>query len=111
MPDVGPNTRYLLVQPFLSETARALERRGATRIAAPFPLGLEGTTGWLMAAARAFGIPEAVVTQVTARRVSARPAPSTGIARRSLAAGSSFSPTASSRFRSRGSCRVNSAWC
>jgi light-independent protochlorophyllide reductase subunit N len=66
MPEVGPQTRYLLVQPFLSETARALERRGATRIPAPFPLGLEGTTGWFMAAARAFGIADAVVTQATA---------------------------------------------
>jgi light-independent protochlorophyllide reductase subunit N len=56
MPAVGPNTSYLLVQPFLGETARALENRGATRLAAPFPLGAEGTTGWLRAAADAFGV-------------------------------------------------------
>jgi light-independent protochlorophyllide reductase subunit N len=56
MPAVGPNTDYLLVQPFLGETARALENRGATRLAAPFPLGAEGTTGWLRAAADAFGV-------------------------------------------------------
>ena len=30
MPPVGPNTRFLLAQPFLGETARALEDRGAT---------------------------------------------------------------------------------
>ena len=34
-PAVGPNTRFLLAQPFLSDTARALEERGAKRIAAP----------------------------------------------------------------------------
>ncbi len=56
LPKVGPNTRYLLAQPFLADTARALESRGATRLAAPFPLGVEGTTGWLRAAADAFGI-------------------------------------------------------
>jgi light-independent protochlorophyllide reductase subunit N len=54
MPAVGPKTAYLLVQPFLGETARALENRGARRLAAPFPLGAEGTTGWLKAAAHAF---------------------------------------------------------
>jgi light-independent protochlorophyllide reductase subunit N len=56
LPAVGPGTRYLLAQPFLADTARALEERGATRIAAPFPLGVEGTTLWLQAAATAFGI-------------------------------------------------------
>ncbi len=52
---VGSNTRFLLAQPFLADTARALEARGAVRIAAPFPLGVEGTTLWLRAAADAFG--------------------------------------------------------
>jgi len=56
LPAVGPNTRYLLAQPFLADTARALEERGATRIAAPFPLGVEGTTLWLQAAANTFGV-------------------------------------------------------
>jgi len=56
LPSVGPSTRYLLAQPFLADTARALEARGATRLAAPFPLGAEGTTAWLHAAAQAFGI-------------------------------------------------------
>ena len=49
----GRDTRFLLAQPFLADTARALEARGATRIAAPFPLGAEGTTRWLRAAADA----------------------------------------------------------
>ncbi|RAI45224.1 ferredoxin:protochlorophyllide reductase (ATP-dependent) subunit N [Rhodoplanes roseus] len=56
LPAVGPQTRILLAQPFLAETARLLEKRGATRLAAPFPLGVEGTTGWLGAAAEAFWI-------------------------------------------------------
>jgi light-independent protochlorophyllide reductase subunit N len=66
MPGVGPNTRYLLAQPFLADTARVLENRGARRIPAPFPLGVEGTTRWLQAAAAAFGIGADVVEQVTA---------------------------------------------
>jgi light-independent protochlorophyllide reductase subunit N len=66
MPGVGPNTRYLLAQPFLADTARMLENRGARRIAAPFPLGVEGTTRWLQAAAAAFGIGADVVEKVTA---------------------------------------------
>ena len=66
MPAVGAGTRYLLAQPFLGDTARALEARGAQRIAAPFPFGVEGTTGWLQAAAAAFGIGHDVVDRVTA---------------------------------------------
>src|SRR3954468_3910710 len=57
LPAVGPNTRMLLAQPFLADTARALEARGATHLPAPFPLGAEGTTGWLRAAAEAWGVP------------------------------------------------------
>jgi light-independent protochlorophyllide reductase subunit N len=56
MPPVGAGTQYLLAQPFLANTASELERRGATRIAAPFPLGVEGTQAWFTAAAHAFGI-------------------------------------------------------
>ena len=65
LPSVGKNTRYLLVQPFLAETARALEERGAQRIAAPFPFGVEGTTEWLRAAAQSFGIDAQRFEQVT----------------------------------------------
>ncbi|WP_421694586.1 ferredoxin:protochlorophyllide reductase (ATP-dependent) subunit N [Aestuariivirga sp.] len=56
MPPVGPGTRYLLAQPFLNDTARALDERGAAHIPAPFPLGAEGTTAWFKAAADAFGV-------------------------------------------------------
>ncbi len=54
---VGPGTKFLLAQPFLADTARALEERGAQRLSAPFPLGAEGTTAWLKAAAGAFNVP------------------------------------------------------
>jgi len=50
LPPVGPETRLLMAQPFLGDTLRALEARGARRLAAPFPLGAEGTTEWLRAA-------------------------------------------------------------
>jgi light-independent protochlorophyllide reductase subunit N len=66
LPAVGPQTRILLAQPFLAETARALEARGAKRLEAPFPLGAEGTTLWLKAAADAFGVPAARFEAVTA---------------------------------------------
>ncbi len=66
LPSVGPGTRYLLAQPFLGDTAKALEERGATRIAAPFPFGAEGTTQWLRAAADAWGIDPAHFESVTA---------------------------------------------
>jgi light-independent protochlorophyllide reductase subunit N len=56
LPAVGAVTRYLLAQPFLADTARALDERGAIRIDAPFPLGAEGTTLWLKAAADAFRV-------------------------------------------------------
>jgi light-independent protochlorophyllide reductase subunit N len=56
MPPVGPQTRYLLAQPFLAETARMLDTRGARHLPAPFPLGAEGTSRWLRAAADAFGV-------------------------------------------------------
>lgn len=66
LPPVGENTLFLLAQPFLADTARALEARGARHIAAPFPLGEEGTTLWFSAAAKHFGISgdrfEAVIT-------------------------------------------------
>jgi light-independent protochlorophyllide reductase subunit N len=55
-PAIGPATRVLLAQPFLGEAARVLEGRGATILTAPFPLGEEGTTAWLKAAADAFGV-------------------------------------------------------
>jgi light-independent protochlorophyllide reductase subunit N len=66
MPAVGRSTRYLLAQPFLAETARSLDERGARRLTAPFPLGAEGTTGWLRAAADAFGVSDAAFEAATA---------------------------------------------
>ncbi|MEM1412344.1 MAG: ferredoxin:protochlorophyllide reductase (ATP-dependent) subunit N [Pseudomonadota bacterium] len=56
MPAIGPNTRYVLAQPFLGETALELERRGARRVQAPFPLGEEGTTAWLQAIANEWSV-------------------------------------------------------
>ncbi|MGZ8492656.1 MAG: ferredoxin:protochlorophyllide reductase (ATP-dependent) subunit N, partial [Gemmatirosa sp.] len=56
LPAVGPRTRVLLAQPFLGETLRALLKRGATHLDAPYPFGAEGTTAWLGAAARAWGV-------------------------------------------------------
>ncbi|UWQ18356.1 ferredoxin:protochlorophyllide reductase (ATP-dependent) subunit N [Jannaschia sp. M317] len=65
-PAVGPNTRYALLQPFLGDTAGALDGRGALRIAAPFPFGEEGTTLWLRAVAQAFDVDAEIFEAVTA---------------------------------------------
>jgi len=74
-PGVGPETRFLLAQPFLADTAAALEKRGATHLPAPFPFGEEGTTAWLATAAEAFGVDAATFAAATdAPRARARQA-------------------------------------
>ena len=65
LPEVGPDTVFLLAQPFLPDTSLALEARGAKRLPAPFPLGVEGTTAWLQAAANAFNVPQETFDNVT----------------------------------------------
>ena len=73
LPKVGPNTHYLLAQPFLTDTARVLEELGATRIPAPFPLGVEGTEAWLAAAANTFAVqPERFEKVVAPKRERAK---------------------------------------
>ena len=66
LPGLGPNTRFLMAQPFLGDTARALEDRGAQRLEALFPFGAEGTTDWLHAAAKSFGVDEMLFRSVVA---------------------------------------------
>jgi len=56
-PAIGPDTRYILAQPFLGETHAALTRRGAQHLPAPFPFGEAGTTAWLQVIADAFDVP------------------------------------------------------
>ncbi len=66
LPGVGPGTLMLAAQPFNGETVRALESRGAKLVAAPYPLGAEGTRDWLRAAADAWGVAGNVFEAVTA---------------------------------------------
>ena len=61
LPSVGPGTRVLLCQPYLTDTARALKQRGAKIVQAPFPLGAEGSRLWMEAAAQSFGINQTLV--------------------------------------------------
>ena len=65
LPAIGDGTRYLLAQPFLADTAHALEERGARRLSAPFPIGEEGTTAWLRAAADEWSVPTKTFDDVT----------------------------------------------
>ena len=110
LPAIGPGTRYLLAQPFLNDTARALDERGCTRIAAAFPLGEEGTTLWFKAAADAFGIsPSHVDAVLKPLRERAQKAVARYRGHSSKASASSSSRTRRSRFRWRASCRANSA--
>ncbi|SPJ24671.1 ferredoxin:protochlorophyllide reductase (ATP-dependent) subunit N [Palleronia abyssalis] len=75
IPSIGPNTVYALTQPFLGETHAELTRRGARHIPAPLPFGEEGTTAWLSAIAREFGVDRDTFDAVTeAPRARARKA-------------------------------------
>ncbi len=61
LPSVGPGTKVLLTQPYLTDTARALRDKGAEIIKAPFPLGVEGSRLWIEAAANSFGVDNSLV--------------------------------------------------
>lgn len=67
--EIHSNTQYLLAQPFLADTARFIEERGAKRISAPFPFGVEGTTAWLKAAANQWGVSSERFNEVTQARI------------------------------------------
>jgi light-independent protochlorophyllide reductase subunit N len=101
LPGVGPNTRFLLVQPFLGDTAQALEERSAVRIDALFPFGVEGTSNWLHAAAAEFCAPIR----------SAQPPRSPTTASGLRGGRSSSCRTRNWKCRWRASSRTNSAWC
>ena len=64
LPAIGPGTRVLLAQPFLADTLRALQERGARWLSAPFPLGAEGTAAWLQAACTEWGVAPARFAEV-----------------------------------------------
>ena len=55
---VGKNTHFICAQPFLGAAYDEMVRRGANAIHAPFPFGANGTTEWLAAIAKRFGIDE-----------------------------------------------------
>ncbi|MEO0542382.1 MAG: ferredoxin:protochlorophyllide reductase (ATP-dependent) subunit N [Pseudomonadota bacterium] len=63
---IGAQTKLLLAQPYLTEAAHLIEKRGAMRLEAPMPLGEQGTTAWLWAAAEAFGVDRAHFDKVVA---------------------------------------------
>jgi len=64
LPKIGKNTKVLLTQPYLSDTVRDLKHLGCEIISAPFPLGIEGSTKWFLAAAKAFKISELKVHEI-----------------------------------------------
>ena len=61
LPAIGPGTKVLLAQPYLTDTARQLKDRGAEILKAPFPLGVEGSKLWIEAAANSFKIDKSLV--------------------------------------------------
>ena len=63
VPEIDESTVYLLAQPFLADTAKRLDARGAIRLPAPYPLGVQGTSAWFEAAALAMGVDDAVRDQ------------------------------------------------
>tara|TARA_Y100000589_G_scaffold146747_1_gene140413 strand:- start:9797 stop:11053 length:1257 start_codon:yes stop_codon:yes gene_type:complete len=64
LPRIGNKTKVLLTQPYLCETVRELKHRGCEIIYAPFPLGIEGSTKWFLAAAESFNISSLKVHEV-----------------------------------------------
>lgn len=66
LPSVGRGSMILPVQPFVGETVRALQARGATLIPAQYPLGALGSMRWFEAAASAWGIDRSRVRHVLA---------------------------------------------
>ena len=89
LPTIGAKTKLLLAQPFLGETLRALESRGATLLSAPFPLGAEGSEAWIRAAANAFGVDQE--TQETVLQPPRQRAEAALVKYRSELSGKSFS--------------------
>ena len=63
---IGKNTQFICVQPFLGAAYDEMVRRGANAIHAPFPFGASGTTEWLGAIAKRFGVEQGKFDAVTA---------------------------------------------
>ncbi len=64
LPSIGSETKVLLTQPYLTDTARELKSKGAEIIGAPFPLGVIGSKLWIQAAADSFGIEQSLVDSI-----------------------------------------------
>ncbi len=64
LPSIGPGTKVLLTQPYLTDTARELQNRGAEILKAPFPLGVQGSELWIKAATDSFGIDRSFVDSI-----------------------------------------------
>jgi light-independent protochlorophyllide reductase subunit N len=65
---IGPDTLLLAAQPFNGSTVRALAARGGRLLAAPYPLGAEGTRAWFEAACDAWKVSPARREQVLGPR-------------------------------------------
>ena len=63
---IGKNTQFICAQPFLGAAYDEMVRRGANAIHAPFPFGASGTTEWLGAIAKRFGVEQGKFEEVTA---------------------------------------------
>ncbi len=109
MPAIGASTRYILVQPFLTDTAMKLEQRGAKRIDAPFPLGAQGMFGWLEAVAKTYRVSPVTLENVTRAPMERANRAIPVTATRSRAGASSSSRIASWKCRLRASSPTNSA--
>jgi light-independent protochlorophyllide reductase subunit N len=100
LPPVGPATRVLLAQPFVNDTLRALERRGARHLPSAYPFGAEGTRRWLLAPRRRSAWTRRGSTPRSRRRSPARGAPWPRTGRRSPDVACSSSRTRSWSCRS-----------
>tara|TARA_Y100000589_G_scaffold272581_1_gene265724 strand:- start:433 stop:1806 length:1374 start_codon:yes stop_codon:yes gene_type:complete len=53
---ISEKTKFILAQPFLTETSKALEAKGLGLISSLFPFGADGTLKWYEEISRSFGI-------------------------------------------------------
>jgi len=70
IPAIGPNTQFILAQPFLNITRRTLIGMGANHIPSQFPFGINGSLAWMHAIAVAFGVPANQIDEACAAPIA-----------------------------------------
>ena len=110
LPAVGPGTRFLLAQPFLADTARALESMGAQHLGAPFPLAPKARRPGCKPRPRLLAWTPRCSNKSPAPRANAPSKPCRASARCCKASAYFSSPTHNSKSPWRAFCTASWAW-